>query len=103
MIKPTATGASRGVTYIKDLSGLSGAIEKALEFCDEFIVEEYLTGQEFSVGVIGHYLYAKALPVVEIKSKNQFFDYEAKYKPFCDRTHLKIKDKDCCCLDQLIL
>jgi len=79
IVKPTSNGASRGTTLVKKQSDLKAAIEKAFNFSEEVLIEEYIEGQEFTVGVIGHYTNPKALPVVLIKSKNEFFDYEAKY------------------------
>lgn len=81
MIKTTSSGASRGISLVNKKEDLPDAIKKALEYSHEFIVEEYIKGREFSVGIVGNYLKAKALPVVEIKSKNKFFDYDAKYTP----------------------
>jgi D-alanine-D-alanine ligase len=81
IVKTTSSGASRGVSFVDKPELLENAILNALNFNDEFIIEECLKGQEFSVGVYGKYYNAKALPVVEIKTENQFFDYEAKYKP----------------------
>lgn len=79
IVKPTSNGASRGTTLVKSDAELQPAIEKAFAFSDEVILEEFIAGQEFSVGVIGPYNQPTALPVVMIKSKNEFFDYEAKY------------------------
>ncbi|MFZ2025694.1 MAG: ATP-grasp domain-containing protein [Microgenomates group bacterium] len=79
IIKTTSSGASRGISMVNSETDLSKAVDNAFLFSDEFIVEEFISGQEFSIGIMGHYLDPKALPVVEIKSKNQFFDFEAKY------------------------
>lgn len=79
IIKTTSSGASRGISIVNTEADLKQAVDTAFLFSDEFIVEEFISGQEFSIGITGHYLDPKALPVVEIKSKNQFFDFEAKY------------------------
>jgi len=81
IVKPTSNGASRGVSLIKKESDLKAAIEKAFYFSEEVLIEEYIEGEEFTVGVTGKYTNPKALPVVMIKPKNNFFDYEAKYIP----------------------
>lgn len=79
IVKPTSNGASRGTTLVKKESSLKASIKKAFDFSEEVLIEEYIEGQEFTVGVIGKYTDPKALPVVMIKSRNEFFDYEAKY------------------------
>ena len=79
MIKPIANGASRGMTLVKKEIDLTPAIEKAFTFSQGVFIEEYIKGDEFTVGLIGHYTNPIALPAVMIKTKNEFFDYEAKY------------------------
>ena len=81
IIKATSSGASWGFSYVENFSFLEKAINYAFQFSNEFIIEKFLSGTEFSVGIIGHYLQPTALPVVEIRSKNRFFDFEAKYVP----------------------
>jgi D-alanine-D-alanine ligase len=79
IVKPTSNGASRGTTLVKKSSGLSDAIKAAFYFSDDALIEQYINGQEFTVGVIGKHISPRALPPVMIKTKNSFFDYEAKY------------------------
>lgn len=79
IVKPTSNGASRGTSLVKTSSRLYPAIKAALNFSSEVLVEEYISGNEFTVGVMGHYTDPVALPPVMIKSKNDFFDYKAKY------------------------
>lgn len=79
IVKPTANGASRGTTLVKNSSDLSEAIKRAFNFSHEVLLEQYIEGQEFTVGVTGDYTNPSALPAVMIKPKNEFFDYEAKY------------------------
>ena len=83
VVKPASQGSSVGVTIIDNLDNLDKALEVAFEFDDRVIIEEFLKGVEVSSGVLGN-LWVKsrqliALPVIEICSKNSFFDYEAKY------------------------
>ena len=58
---------------------LKNAIDVAFKEDDEIIIEEYLDGTEVSVGVITYKGETKVLPITEIVSENDFFDYEAKY------------------------
>lgn len=79
IIKTTSCGASRGVTLVQAMGDLPEATENAFRFSRDCIIEEYLKGREFAVGVTGHYLDPHALPVAEIVSQQEYFDYEAKY------------------------
>jgi len=76
VVKPVNGGSSVGVSIVKKQGDLINAIKQAKKYSDEVLVEEYLGGREFTCGVLGDV----ALPVVEIKPKKAFFDYEAKYK-----------------------
>ncbi len=76
VVKPVNGGSSVGVSIVKKQKDLIEAIKKARKYSDEVLVEEYLEGEEFTCGVIGDVV----LPVVQIKTKEVFFDYEAKYK-----------------------
>lgn len=78
VVKPAAGGSSVGVSIVKDESDLEMAIKKAREDGDKVIIEEYLKGREVSCGVLGNKLVVP-LPIVEIRPKKDFFDYEAKY------------------------
>ncbi|PIV38099.1 hypothetical protein COS31_01075 [Candidatus Roizmanbacteria bacterium CG02_land_8_20_14_3_00_36_15] len=79
IVKPSANGASYGVNLVKNEQDLLAAIKQAFDFSSEVLIEEYIKGEEFTVGVVGPYTNPKALPVVMIRSKNELFDYEAKY------------------------
>jgi len=78
-VKPNKAGSSFGITKVKNKSELIPAIEKAYQEDTEILIEEFLDGIEVSVGVIQHKNKIKVLPVTEIISDNEFFDYEAKY------------------------
>ena len=58
---------------------LKAAIDVAFKEDDEIIIESFLDGTEVSVGVINYKGETKVLPITEIVSENDFFDYEAKY------------------------
>lgn len=78
-VKPNRSGSSFGISKVKAREELKSAIEKAYEEDDEIIIERFLDGTEVSVGVINYKGEVKVLPMTEIVSENEFFDYEAKY------------------------
>ena len=78
-VKANKAGSSFGVSKVKAVEELEQAIKVALKEDDEVIIESFLDGTEVSVGVIMHKGKILALPVTEIVSENEFFDYEAKY------------------------
>ena len=78
-VKPNRSGSSFGISKVNDLSSLIPSIEKAFNEDNEIIIEAALIGTEVSVGVYSNQGKAVALPVTEIVSENDFFDYEAKY------------------------
>ena len=78
-VKPNRSGSSFGVSKVYKENDLAKALEKAFEEDDEILVEEFLDGIEVSVGVIKYHGEIKVLPITEIVSENDFFDYEAKY------------------------
>lgn len=78
-VKANRAGSSYGITKVYDESKLKDAIDKAYMEDDEVLIEEYLDGIEVSVGVITSKGSVRVLPITEIVSENDFFDYEAKY------------------------
>lgn len=76
VVKPCSAGSSVGVQIVADRNGLVAAMGAAFRYDDDVLVEEYIKGREFSVGVLG----GKALPVIEIIPKNGWYDYENKYQ-----------------------
>lgn len=79
-VKPNKNGSSYGVSKVKVSADLQEAINKAFEFDDEVLVEEFIQGRELGCGVVEKQGELIAFPVTEIISENEFFDYEAKYK-----------------------
>ena len=79
-VKPNKNGSSYGVTMVNADDDYTAAINKAFEFDEEVIVEEYLKGREFSNGAYLGPDGVKVMPVTEIIPHKDFFDYEAKYK-----------------------
>ncbi|MCF6224093.1 MAG: D-alanine--D-alanine ligase [Flavobacteriaceae bacterium] len=78
-VKPNKGGSSFGVSKVKHKDDLNQAIENAFKEDHEILIEEFLDGIEISVGVIQFNGKIKVLPITEIVSENEFFDYEAKY------------------------
>lgn len=78
-VKANKAGSSFGVSKAHKKEDLHTAIEVAFKEDDEIIIESFLDGTEVSVGVITFKGKTKVLPITEIVSENDFFDYEAKY------------------------
>lgn len=78
-VKPTNGGSSYGVTKVKREEELPKAIESAFNECDSILVEECITGREMSHGIYQKGDELVKLPVTEIITSREFFDYEAKY------------------------
>ena len=78
-VKPTDGGSSFGVTKVKKESELLPAIKEAFNHGSEVIVEENIEGSEVTCGVYRDSEGIKALPITEIISENEYFDYDAKY------------------------
>lgn len=77
VVKVACGGSSVGVYIVNDQEEYEQAVAAAFELEDEVIVEQYIKGREFSVGVID----GKALPVIEIAPLVGFYDYKNKYTP----------------------
>jgi D-alanine-D-alanine ligase len=80
-VKPNDSGSSFGVTKVKTKEDLPAAIQTALKESEEVMIEAFMDGREVACGVVKVRGKAIVLPVTEIISKNEFFDYEAKYTP----------------------
>lgn len=78
-VKPNKAGSSFGISKVKTEAELPIAIEIAYKEDNEIIIESFLDGTEVSVGVINYQGKTTVLPITEIVSENDFFDYEAKY------------------------
>ncbi len=78
-VKPNSGGSSFGISRINHAEDLTKAVEKALEEDEEVLVETYIPGPELTCGVLKTSSKDFIFPVTEIISKNEFFDYEAKY------------------------
>jgi D-alanine-D-alanine ligase len=77
VVKPSKEGSTVGLTVVKKRQDLAPAIAEASKYDDEVIIERFVPGRELTVGVLGKI----ALPVGEIISKHEIYDYECKYTP----------------------
>ena len=80
-VKPNESGSSFGVTKVKKRGELMPAIETAFRESNEVMIEAFMKGREVACGVVKTKNKKLVLPVTEIISKNEFFDYKAKYTP----------------------
>lgn len=80
-VKPNDSGSSFGVTKVKRQEELISAIQTAFKESNEVLIEAFMDGREVACGVVKTKKKTVVLPVTEIISKNEFFDYEAKYTP----------------------
>ena len=75
VVKPRAEGSSLGVRRVDDIDELDNAVEEALRFDDDVLVERFIEGKEISVGILD----GKPLGAVEIVPKRGFYDFQNKY------------------------
>ena len=80
-VKPSCGGSSVGMSKVTHCNDLKPAIELAFQHDREVLIEEFIPGREITCGVYSERGKSKALPLMEIVSKKEFFDYEAKYDP----------------------
>lgn len=78
-IKPNVGGSSFGVTKVKKETDIQPAIEKAFSEGEEVLIEQFVSGNEFTCGMYKTKTKTVVFPVTEIVTKNEFFDYGAKY------------------------
>lgn len=83
-VKPNSEGSSIGVTKVKVAEELRSAIEKAFLEDKEVLVERFIKGKEYSCGLMRRHGKIIVFPIAAIVPKNEFFDYEAKYKGASD-------------------
>ena len=83
-VKPNNGGSSIGMSKVKDVKDLPEALTKAFKEDDQVLVEEFIAGREFTIGVFRSGGKVIMLPITEIIPKKEFFDYEAKYEGASD-------------------
>ena len=77
VVKPSKVGSTVGLTVVQSAQDLDRAVATAQQFDDEVLLEQFIPGREFTVGVLGD----RALAVGEIEPRHEIFDYECKYTP----------------------
>lgn len=80
-VKPNAGGSSFGITKVKTEDEIEKAVNKAWLESDEVLIEQFIDGKEFTCGLVKIKGKKIVFPVTEVLTKNEFFDYEAKYTP----------------------
>lgn len=74
-VKPAQEGSSIGVSRVNTPEQLVVSVGKALQHDKEVIIEQFIDGAEFTVGIVDN----MALPIITMKSPHEFYDYDAKY------------------------
>ncbi|WP_277966313.1 D-alanine--D-alanine ligase [Pantoea trifolii] len=74
-VKPSCEGSSVGISRVNHADALSAALEEAFRHDDDVLIEAFLSGAEYTVGIVGEQI----LPSIRIKTASEFYDYEAKY------------------------
>jgi D-alanine-D-alanine ligase len=80
-VKPNNGGSSIGMSKVNRKEDLAAALQKAFKEDDQVLVEEFIGGREFTVGVFRAGKEIIVLPITEVKTTKDFFDFEAKYSP----------------------
>ncbi|MFD0941178.1 D-alanine--D-alanine ligase [Pedobacter boryungensis] len=80
-VKPNSGGSSIGMSKVKHADDLQAALDKAFNEDNQILIEEFVEGREFSVGVFKSKDEIVVLPATEVIPANEFFDFEAKYTP----------------------
>jgi len=80
-VKPNNGGSSIGMSKVSKGEDLAAALEKAFKEDDQVLVEEFIAGREYTIGVFKSKGEIVTLPFTEVKTHKEFFDFEAKYTP----------------------
>lgn len=80
VVKSSTQGSSIGTYIVKEENALMDSIQKAFELDREVLVEKFIEGDLLTVAVLGNEN-PRVLPIIEIVSSNEFYDYESKYTP----------------------
>ncbi|MCR4336432.1 MAG: D-alanine--D-alanine ligase [Candidatus Omnitrophica bacterium] len=76
VVKPACEGSSIGVTIVQSQDELVAAMQEAFQYGDNILVEQYIQGREITAAILEN----QVLPLVEIRPKTAFFDFQAKYQ-----------------------
>jgi len=79
-VKPNNGGSSIGMSKVTSADALAPALEKAFKEDTQVLVEAFISGREFTIGVFKTKGALQVLPITEIETSNEFFDFEAKYQ-----------------------
>ncbi|HZH01943.1 MAG TPA: ATP-grasp domain-containing protein, partial [Flavisolibacter sp.] len=79
-VKPNNGGSSIGMSKVTAVEQLEAAIQKAFAEDDQVLIEQMITGREFTVGVFKGDGSIQVLPITEVVAHKEFFDFEAKYE-----------------------
>ena len=79
-VKPNVGGSSFGVTKVKSIEQVQPSIARAFEEGSEVMIEAFMSGIEITCGIYKTKTKSQVLPITEVVSENEFFDYDAKYK-----------------------
>ncbi len=79
-VKPNSGGSSIGMSKVTDPAQLQAALDKAFKEDHQLLVEEFISGREFTIGVFKTNGQIQVLPITEIETGNEFFDFKAKYQ-----------------------
>jgi len=80
MVKPSRQGSTIGMSKVTSAGDLIAAVEEALKYDSQVLIERFVPGTEITVGVLGNRR-PEPLPIIEIVPAKGFYDYEAKYNP----------------------
>jgi D-alanine-D-alanine ligase len=80
-VKPCNSGSSLGLSKVKSMKDLQNAIQYAFKYDNQLLIEQFIKGREITCSVVKIYNTIQALAISEIVSKNEYFDFEAKYNP----------------------
>lgn len=94
-VKPNNGGSSIGMSKVKNQYDLQSAIDKAFKEDTQILIEEFIEGREFTVGVVKLDGKVTVLPATEVETAKEFFDFEAKYTPgvAIETTPAKLKEE----------
>ncbi|MBS1747513.1 MAG: D-alanine--D-alanine ligase [Bacteroidetes bacterium] len=93
-VKPNNGGSSIGMSKVdKPSEEIGFALQKAFNEDDQVLIEEFIEGREFTIGVFKSKGEIITLPITEVRSKKKFFDFEAKYKGLSEETTPAIADE----------
>ena len=75
VVKPNSEGSTIGLTIVHNENDYDSAVEEAFKYDDEILIEEFISGKEITVSIVGE----DVLPIIEIRPEHGLYDYECKY------------------------